>query len=98
MAYFQSQLFHYAIKKCKSFKIISDMTRNNETDPKFAGARIMKQYLDFAKGKPYETIPKLVFSADGDKNIKKLKDHGIDDTLMPTVTNNINNMIDFCLK
>ena len=50
------------------------MTRNNEKDPKFAGARIMKQYLDFAKGKSYETVPKLVFSADGDKNIKKLKD------------------------
>ena len=62
------------------------MSRYNETDPKNAGARFIREYLDFTKGQEASKLPKLIFTCDEDVAWEKLKQNGVNGNDLPQVT------------
>lgn len=74
------------------------MSRYNETDPKNAGARFIKEYLEFTKGKNASKLPKMIFCGDEDAAFERLKEHGVTGNDLPKVTVDEAEMMAFCLE
>ena len=70
---FLKSCFGKRLEYIKNFRIISDMTRENEKDSGNAGANFMAAIdLDF------KNIKKLVFTSSKSEGIKKIESKGVD--------------------
>jgi hypothetical protein len=70
---FLKSCFGKRLESMNNFRIISDMTRENEKDSGNAGANFMK-----AINRDFKDIKKLVFTSSKSEGIKKIESKGVD--------------------